>query len=172
MGHRSRWIQREARTRRMGHRVWRRNRSHAAGRHMEGEQACGDHSQDRRNYHDRVQTKWKQHHRFQSNSSVCGRIRVWWRKRIVYSKWSRLLDRWRNSDCYSRSGMERWSGSEWKRSVWSMDGTLAFSLFLPSFSILMVESHYISYCFVNHIKTKLFICRIHRFHLAQNSIHR
>ena len=28
---------------------------------MEGEQACGDHSQDRRNYHDRVQTKWKQH---------------------------------------------------------------------------------------------------------------
>ena len=32
--------------------------------------------EDRRNYHDRVQTKWKQHHRFQSNSSVCGRIRV------------------------------------------------------------------------------------------------
>ena len=47
-----------------------------------------------------------------------------------------------------------------------------FSLFLPSFSILMVESHCISYCFVNHIKNKLFICRIHRFHLAQNSIHR
>ena len=47
-----------------------------------------------------------------------------------------------------------------------------FSLFLPSFSILMVESHCISYCFVNHIKTKLFICRIQRFHPAQNSIHR
>ena len=31
---------------------------------MEGEQACGDHSQDRWKYHDRVQTKWKQHHRF------------------------------------------------------------------------------------------------------------
>ena len=41
-----------------------------------GEQACGDHSQDRRKYHDRVQTKWKQHHRFQLNSSVCGRIRL------------------------------------------------------------------------------------------------
>ena len=53
-----------------------------------------------------------------------------------------------------------------------MDGTLAFSLFLPSFSILMIESYCISYCFDNHIKTKLFICRIHRFHLAQNSIHR
>ena len=64
---------------------------------------------------------------------------------------------------------------EWKdgvEEICTMDGTLAFSLFLPSFSILMVESHCISYCFVNHIKTKLFICRIHRFHLAQNSIHR
>ena len=64
---------------------------------------------------------------------------------------------------------------EWKdgvEEIWSMDGTLALSLFLPSFSILMVESHCISYCFVNHTKTKLFICRIHRFHLAQNSIHR
>ena len=27
-------------------------------------------------YHDRVQTKWRQHYRFQSNSSVCWRIRV------------------------------------------------------------------------------------------------
>ena len=64
---------------------------------------------------------------------------------------------------------------EWKdevEEIWSMDGSLACSLFLPSFSILMVELHCISYCFVNHIKTKLFISRIHRFHLAQNSIHR
>ena len=36
----------------------------------------------------------------------------------------------------------------------------------------MVESHCISYCFVNHIKIKLFICRIHRFHPVRDSIHR
>ena len=53
-----------------------KNRSHDARRNVEGEQACGDHSQDRRKHHDRVQTKWRQHHRFQSNSSVCWRIHL------------------------------------------------------------------------------------------------
>ena len=56
--------------------------------------------------------------------------------------------------------------------ICNVDGTLAFSLFLSSFSILMIESYCILYCFVNHIKSKLFICRIHRFHPVRDSVHR
>ena len=43
-------------------------------------------------------------------------------------------------------------GVEVSGEICTMDGTLALSLFLSSFSMLMVESHCISYCFVNHIK--------------------
>ena len=49
---------------------------------------------------------------------------------------------------------------EWKdgvEEICNVDGTLAFSLFLSSFSILMVEPHCISYCFVNHIKNQAFL---------------
>ena len=90
----------------------------------------------------------------------------------------------KEKESYIRNGRGYWIDEntwiatrevEWKdgvEEICMMDGTLALSLFLPSFSILIVESHCISYCFVNHIKTKHFICRIHRFHLPQNSIHR